>query len=90
LALLVQAGAAATRGEAARAQGRLESAEARFMGADMPLHAAVARRRRGELMGGEAGGQLVAAADAWMSGQEIMNPTRMTQMLAPGRWDAAR
>jgi hypothetical protein len=54
----------------------------------MALHATVTRRRRGELMGGEAGRDLVAAADAWMSEQAIMNPARMTQMLAPGRWRA--
>jgi hypothetical protein len=84
----VQAGAAATRREAKRAQGLLESAERGFTAADMALHAAVTRRRRGELMGGEAGSDLVAAADAWMSGQAIMNPARMAQMLAPGRWRA--
>jgi len=54
----------------------------------MALHAAVTRRRRGELMGGEAGSGLVAAADAWMSGQAIRNPARMAQMLAPGLWRA--
>lgn len=86
LALLVQAGAAATRREAERAQGLLQSAETGFTAADMALHAAVTRRRRGELMGGEAGSDLVAAADAWMSGQDIVNPARMAQMLAPGRW----
>ncbi len=87
-ALLVQAGAAATRREAARARSLLVSAEAGFTAADMALHAAVTRRRRGELMGGEAGRDLAAAADAWMSEQAIMNPARMTQMLAPGRWRA--
>jgi hypothetical protein len=88
LALLVQAGAAATRREAKRAQGLLESAETGFTAADMALHAAVTRLRRGELMGGEAGSRLVAAADGWMSGQAIMNPARMALMLAPGRWRA--
>jgi hypothetical protein len=88
LALLVQAGAAAMRGEAQRARGLLESAEAGFTAADMALHAAASRRRLGELTGGTAGGDLVAGADAWMNGQDITNPARMTQMLAPGRWGA--
>jgi serine/threonine protein kinase len=86
LALLLRAGAAATRGEAERALTFLESAEAGFVAADMALHAAVARRRRGELSGGDTGHGLVAAADAWMGTQGIKSPQRMTAMLAPGRW----
>jgi tetratricopeptide (TPR) repeat protein len=89
LALLLRAGAAATRGEGERALVLLESAEAGFGGADMALHAAATRRRRGELMGGDAGLSLVASADAWMTGQSIRNPERMTAMLAPGRWRSA-
>jgi serine/threonine protein kinase len=88
LAFLLRAGAAATRGETARSLALLEPAESAFTAADMALHAAVTRRRRGELMGGEAGSDLVTAADAWMSGQDIVNPARMAQMLAPGRWRA--
>ena len=87
LALLLRAGVAATRGETSRAGPLLESAEAGLMAAEMALHAAAARRRRGELIGGEAGRGLVAAADAWMAGQSIKNPERMTAMLAPGRWE---
>jgi hypothetical protein len=86
LALLVHAGAAATRGEGERAAALLETAEAGFAAAEMALHAAAARRRRGELMGGEAGRELMAAADAWMTGQKIKSPERMTAMLAPGLW----
>jgi hypothetical protein len=88
LALLLKAGAAATRGETGRSLALLESAESAFTTADMALHAAVVRRRRGELMGGESGSDFVTAADAWMSGQDILNPARMAQMLAPGRWRA--
>ncbi len=85
LALLLRAGVAAAREEVARAVALLESAEAGLVAADMALHAAAARRRRGELMGGDAGRSLVAAADAWMAGQGITSPERMTAMLAPGR-----
>ena len=90
LALLLRAGVAATRGDTSRAVPLLESAEAGLGAADMALHAAAARRRRGELIGGEAGHGLVAAADAWMTGQSIKNPERMTAMLAPGRWRSAK
>ena len=87
LALLLRAGAAATRGETERALSLIEPAEASLAAADMALYAAVARRRRGELMGGEGGRDLVAAADAWMSEQGIRNPERMAAMLTPGRWE---
>jgi hypothetical protein len=86
LAVLLRAGAASTRGESERAVRLLQSAEAGFDAAEMALHAAAARRRRGELMGGDAGRTLIAAADAWMGGQSIKNPERMTAMLAPGHW----
>jgi hypothetical protein len=52
----------------------------------MGLCAAAARRRRGELLGGEAGQALVEAADEWMRQRDIRNPARMTALLAPGRW----
>jgi hypothetical protein len=90
LALVLRAGSAATRGEARQAVILLESAEAGLAAADMALHVAVARRRRGELLGGDTGRGLVAAADAWMTSQTIRNPERMTDMLAPGRWGEGR
>jgi hypothetical protein len=89
LALLLRASVAATRGETARALPLLESAEVGLTVAEMALHAAAARRRRGELVGGETGRGLVAAADAWMAGQGIKNPERMAAMLAPGLWRPA-
>jgi tetratricopeptide (TPR) repeat protein len=89
LAALILAGVARDRGETARATALLVSAEDGFTAADMGLHAACARRRRGELLGGQAGRDLVDAASTWMTGQSIKNPERMTAMLAPGRWSAA-
>jgi hypothetical protein len=86
VAWLLHAGAASVRGERERAVGWLDMAEQGFVGADMALHAAVARRRRGELLGGDAGRRLVEEADAWMSGEKIQRPERMSDMLAPGRW----
>jgi serine/threonine protein kinase len=85
LAALLLAGVADGRGETASATALLVSAEDGFTAADMGLHAACVRRRRGELLGGEAGRGLVARADAWMTGQNIRNPERMAAMLAPGR-----
>jgi len=86
LALLVRAGAAATRERMEAAVRLLASAETGFRAADMALHAAVAQRRRGELIGGDEGAALIDATDAWMPGQSIKKPAGMTAMLAPGGW----
>jgi hypothetical protein len=84
LAALVAAGAATLRGDSGAAASRLEAAEGGFRTADMRLHAAVARRRRGELAGGAEGARLAGEADAVMAEQAIRNPARMAAMLAPG------
>jgi hypothetical protein len=83
-ARLIRAGIAAARGEAAGAATLLAEAIGRFEAVAMPLHAAAARRRLGGLLGGDAGRALIAAADAWMAGQQIRDPARMTALYAPG------
>jgi len=50
----------------------------------MLLYAAVAGRRRGQLLGGDAGRELVQNAETWMIGQGIRNPARWSAMYAPG------
>jgi len=50
----------------------------------MNLYAAAARRRLGEIVGGERGQELITDADAWMERQKIKNPEKLTRMLAPG------
>ncbi len=86
LALLVHAGVAATRGDGGAALGRLARAESGLRAAKMALHLAAARRRQGELIGGDGGRALVEESNAWMTGQGIRNPDRMSAMLAPGVW----
>jgi len=86
LARLIQAGAASVAGRAQEAIERLIAAERAAEATDMALHAAVARRCRGLLLGGEGGRSLCEAADAWMAGQRIRSPERMSGMLCPGRW----
>jgi serine/threonine protein kinase len=84
LAELAQAGIAEMRGQADRSVALLTTAATRLAAADMPLAAACARRRLGRLLGGENGREMVEAADAWMAGQRVRNPARMTQLYAPG------
>ncbi len=84
LAELLHAGIALGRGDLEVARARLGAAIARCEAQGMKLHAAAARRRMGTLLGGDEGSALVAAADAWMAGQRILRPDRVTMLLAPG------
>jgi eukaryotic-like serine/threonine-protein kinase len=84
LAHLILSGASTVRANTGEAITRLQEAEAVFENIDMCLHAAVARRRRGQLLGGVPGELLVMQADGWMRTQAIRNPARIAAMLAPG------
>jgi hypothetical protein len=81
---LLRAGTLGARGRREEALPHLDAAAAGFRGVDMTLHAACARRRKGEILGGEEGRRLVAEADAAMAAQGIMRPDRWTAMIAPG------
>jgi hypothetical protein len=83
-ALQLRAGMAVVRGRSTDALPLLQQAEDGFLSADMQLYAAVARRRLGQLLGGEAGRELVRDAEAWMTDQGIRNPARWSAMYAPG------
>ena len=84
LALLVRAQIASLRGDVGSARTQLEQAAHAFDRVDMALHAAVARRCLGQLIGGGAGQALVAQADTFMTAQKIKRPERIVAMLAPG------
>ncbi len=84
LAQLLRAGVAALRRESLRSAALLRDAARRLDALDMGLHAAAARRRLGEMLGGDAGRSMADQADAWMQAHQIVNPERMTAMLAPG------
>jgi hypothetical protein len=80
---LVLAAVDAARGHAEAALGRLDRAITGFDAAGMAMHAAVARRRRGALLGAK-GRALIDEADAWLSGQRIARPDRWANLYAPG------
>ena len=83
LGQLVRAGATAAT-EPALALVALEQAIELFDVTGMRLYAAAARRRLGELRGGEEGRELVEQADELMRSEEVVRPDRMAAMLAPG------
>jgi tetratricopeptide (TPR) repeat protein len=84
LAMLIHAGLAHRRGDDSRATALISRAIEGFEASDMTLFAAVARRRLGELRGGDDGGELVRQADDWMSKQQIKNPAAVANLMAPG------
>ena len=71
------------RGSTTQALSALSRAEAGFSSVAMNLHAAVARRRKGEWLGGDAGRTMVVESDTWMRNQGIIDPSKMARMLAP-------
>ena len=84
LALLLRAGIAAVEGDATLALRHLHAAVDGFVGADMNLYAAVARRRIGAIQRDAQGREIGRAADEFMAAQTIRNPASLTRMFAPG------
>jgi hypothetical protein len=51
---------------------------------DMELHAAAAKMRLGQLVKGDTGASLCAAALDWFHGQGVVDPQRMVELVTPG------
>jgi hypothetical protein len=83
-ALLIRAGIASQRGARDRAVLLLEEASRALDAVGFWLVAAVARRRLGQLRGGEKGRSLVREGEEWMTSQKIRNPVRMSALYGPG------
>jgi hypothetical protein len=81
IALAIQAGAAMTDRNEEASLRHLRAAEEAFRSADMQCYAAIARRRRGQLTGGDDGDTLIREAEDWMASQEIRNPDKMSRIL---------
>jgi len=90
LAAVIRAAVQHQRGDGEGAVRWLRQAAAGFDVASMALHAQAARRRLGELLGGDAGRTLVEDADAWMSAGAVADPARLAAMLVPGLGPARR
>ncbi|HEX3760040.1 MAG TPA: protein kinase [Kofleriaceae bacterium] len=83
-AALIRAAIAHQRGEPERALAELDVAVLGFDAARMKLYAACARRRRGELLGGDAGRDEIARADAVLRAEGIRDVRRWTAVYAAG------
>ena len=86
LARLLRATAAYVRGKTDDARTALASAEAELQRCDMYLYAAAARYRRGSITVGDEGRVLIETARTTMNAQQIANPARLANLLAPGPW----
>jgi tetratricopeptide (TPR) repeat protein len=81
LSELVLSGVATLEQRTADAAASLRRAERLFQESDMALHAAVARRRLGDL--GEPDAAMIARADEWLRQQGVRNGAQFVAMLAP-------
>jgi len=86
LARLLRATAAYVGGKTDDARTALASAEAELQRCDMYLYAAAARYRRGSITVGDEGRVLIETARTTMKAQQIANPARLANLLAPGPW----
>jgi hypothetical protein len=84
LAQLIRAGIAARRRDSAAAIRLLEAAASGLDECGMSMMAAAARRRRGELLEGEAGRALVHEAESAMRAEGVGDPVRLTNVFVNG------
>jgi hypothetical protein len=84
LADFIHGALAKQSGDALRAEALTKKAVEGFEAADMALYAAAARRRLGELRGGDEGRELIAQSEEWMRKQQIKNSVAVTNLMAPG------
>jgi hypothetical protein len=84
LATLTRAGIAWQRGDRETSAALTREALTGLEATETGLYAAGARRRLGELLGGDEGRELITKADEWMGRQQIRNPPAFTRLMAPG------
>jgi serine/threonine protein kinase len=80
---LLHAGVAAHRGDLAQAVVLYGRAAFECDSADMALHAAVARWRQGELVGGDGGAALLTRARSYFHHESAKTPERLVAVFAP-------
>jgi hypothetical protein len=81
---LLQAGVSASSGEKSAALDALDAAIPKLDDADLGYLAACARHRKGELVGGATGRELLERSRAFFTAQGIVSTERCLAMSAPG------
>jgi hypothetical protein len=81
---LIRAAVCAQRGEVDRSVEHLRVCASLSEQQERRFYVEVARRREGELVGGEVGRAQLAAASAWMAAEGIRDAGRMVEVIAPG------
>jgi eukaryotic-like serine/threonine-protein kinase len=79
-----RAAIAIRRGQRDAALAAVEAALAYFGEASLPLESAYARRRKGQIVGGNSGRALVAEAEAAMKALGVVNPAPWVRSQAAG------
>jgi hypothetical protein len=79
----LRAGLAARGQGGAAAREAFGLAERTFDALNMPLHTAAARRRQGELLGGDGGTKLIDESDAKLAELGVRAPERFARFLVP-------
>lgn len=83
LALSLEAGVAALRGNEVEGTNLLAEAAHEFRALHMHLHAAAADYERGRILGGDQGRALVRSSETWMIEQHVVSPERLAALLFP-------
>jgi eukaryotic-like serine/threonine-protein kinase len=86
LSLFIRAGAASVEDRRSLTLDLLNKAEELARAASMGFYVAASQHRRGMLLGGSAGAELVAAAESWASSQGVVHPSRVFDTFVPGRF----
>jgi hypothetical protein len=84
LAEVLNAALALGVGDRDQAAERLRDSVKRLDAADLGMHAAAARRRLGQLLGGDEGRALLATGDSFMQAQNVTNREAITELCCPG------
>lgn len=81
---MLEAALAAAHGQDRKAAEELRAAVAKFDQAEARMHAAAARRRLGQMIGGTEGRELVTGGEAFMREQGVQELEPMTELNCPG------